>query len=64
MNDIFSKYNSLDPISQKRASDFIDRLVAKMKGGINSQPPGRRNFLLTSTWAERDGMLLSKWSVK
>jgi hypothetical protein len=64
MNDIFLKYNSLDPVSQKRVRDFIDRLVAKMKSDVNSPALSKRNFLLTSTWVEHDGMLLSRWSVK
>jgi hypothetical protein len=57
MYNIFSKYNSLDAVSQKQVRDLIDRLSAKMKGTKETHP-------LTAMWSVQDGVLLSRWLSK
>jgi hypothetical protein len=64
MDNILSKYNSLDAASQKQVRDFIDQLTAKKQASKRRHISYKKKTFLISTWSEQDAHLIAKWSEK
>ena len=64
MDNILSKYNSLDAASNKQVRDFIDQLIGKKEGFKKQASSYKKNILLVSTWSEQDTHLIARWSRK
>ncbi|WP_426670601.1 hypothetical protein ACPPVU_05020 [Mucilaginibacter sp. McL0603] len=64
MDNILSKYNSLDSASKKQVRDFIDQLIGKKESFKKQGSSYKKNILLVSTWSEQDAHLIARWSEK
>jgi hypothetical protein len=64
MDNILSKYNSLDAASKKQVRDFIDQLIDKKEAAKKQVSSYKKNILLVSTWSEQDAHLIARWSEK